>query len=170
MRVGALSIALVLALAGCRGVHSPPTAADVVHSRADTADVLDAVWHAPIPASPAGVRWFYLPDADSTGFTASETVRQLLVRRGVPTSTRIPTGPDTVVSRVRRWTRDSTGNPILEFSSGWRRMSTSVPGVCMSGGSAQTYRMRRTRAGWKAEAVGPGFHGNGYCVPNSPRP
>ncbi len=171
MRGAVLLIVLVLAAAGCRGARPELAPAGLVSSRADTADVLEAVWR--VPASTytgAGVRWLYLPTADSVALTASETVRDVLARRGVPASARLPAGHDTVVYQVRRWTRDSTGVPVLELSSQWTHMSTSVPGICMLGGNDETYRVRRTRAGWEAERIGPGLHGNGYCAPNGKRP
>jgi hypothetical protein len=162
---------LVVALAGCRGVHSAPAAAGVVSSRADTVDMLEAVWRVPTPPSTgAGVRWLYLPDAGSVGFTASAPVREALARRGVPASARLPAGHDTVVYQVRRWTRDSTGLPVLELSSRWTWVSASAPGVCMSAGNGETFRVHRTRAGWEAERFGRGVHGVGYCESNDRRP
>ena len=167
MRDTVLLIALVLALAGCRGARPEPAPAGVVRSRADTADVLEAVWRVPDNAyTGVGVRWLYLPGADSAALTASETVREVLARRGVPAPARLPTGHDTVVYQVRRWTRDSTGNPVLEVSSRWTRLSTSAPAVCMSAGNDETYRAHQTRAGWAAERIGPGVHGVGYCESN----
>ena len=159
-----LTAALVLTLAGCRGASLRPTPEGAVRSPGDTADVLAAVWE--VPASNltgSGVRWLYLPSTDSAAFTASAAVRAALVARGVPASTRRPAGHDTVVFRVDRWARDSAGWPVLTVSSGWTHLSTSTPAICMSAGNVETYRARRTRAGWEAERSGPGLHGGGYC-------
>lgn len=118
MRGTTLLIALILGLAACPSARRAPMRAGMAYSRADTVDVLEAVWRVPVHAyTGAGVRWLYLPDADSAALTVSDTVRETLARRGVPASGRRPMGHDTVVYRVQRWTRDSTGNPVLAISS-----------------------------------------------------
>jgi hypothetical protein len=171
MRGTALLGTLVLALAGCRGARPAPAPAGVVRSRADTADVLEAVWRVPTSAYTGdGVRWLYLPAADSAAFTVSEAVREALARRGVLASARLPAGHDTIVYQVRRWTRDPTGIPVLALSSRWTRLSASVPAVCMSAGNAETYRVHQTGAGWEAERFGRGIHGVGYCESSDRKP
>ena len=171
MRGIVLLTALILALAGCRSARPAPVPVGAVRSPADTADVLAAVWDVPMsPLTGNGARWLYLPTADSTALTASETVRQKLTQRGVPASPRRPAGHDTVVYHVRSWSRDSLGRPLLAVSSRWTHLNASVPRICMSGGNEETYVVRRTRAGWEAERVAPGLHGNGYCPSNGRRP
>ena len=171
MKATVLLAQLLLASASCRGIRSAPAAADIVGSRADTADILQAVWRASSPEFHGlGVMWFYLPDADSAGFATSHMVRTVLAERGVPASARLPAGHDTVVFRVRRWTSDSTGSAVIELSSGWTHIRTGAPNVCLLGGTSETYRVHRTQAGWAAGAVGPGLHGDGYCAPSRRRP
>ena len=154
----------VFALVGCRGAPSALTTAGVVRSRTDTTDVLEAVWRVPAhPNSGGRVRWLYLPSDDTTGITVSAAVRAALVARGVPASVHFPALHDTVVYQLRGWTRDSAGFPVLKISSRWTHMSTTVPGICMSGGNVETYSVHRTRAGWQAERIEPVLHGDGYC-------
>ena len=65
-----LLIPPLLILTGCRGTHAASAPAGVVRSRADTVDVLEALWRAPASAyTGAGVRWLYLPSVDSVAFT-----------------------------------------------------------------------------------------------------
>jgi hypothetical protein len=171
MKSTLLLIALALAPGGCRGIRPAPAPADAVRSRADSADVLEAVWRAPANGyTGQGVRWLYLPSADSVGVTASDAVRATLSSRGVLASARRPAGHDTVVYQVRRWTRDSTGRPVLELSSEWTWTTAGAPGMCMSAGNAETFRVRRGPAGWEAERFGQGIHGVGYCRSNGRRP
>jgi hypothetical protein len=152
-------IASVLTVAGCRGVRPAPGPAGVARARADTVGVLEAVWRVPAgPMTFGSIEWLYLPDADPAALTVSEAVRAALARRGVPASARRPAGHDTVVHQVRRWSRDVRGDPVLAFSSSWTRMTTGVPSLCATGGNEETYRARRSRAGWKAERIGPILH------------
>lgn len=171
MRAALLLIPPSLMLAGCRGPRAASAPAGGVRSRADTVDVLEAVWRAPASAyTSAGVRWLYLPGVDTVAFTASDAVRAALARRGIPASARRPTGHDTVVYQVRRWTRDSMGRPLLAVSSQWTQASVHAPGGCITAGNSDAVRAYRTPAGWTAEPVGPGVHGVGYCRPRVPRP
>ena len=147
------------------------TAASVPRSPADTADVLAAVWNVPSDAPTLSlVDRLYLPDADSTEFAASETVRALLVPRGVPRPARRPAGHDTIVYRFGRWRRDSTGALVVPLTAGWTLMSRTARPMCLTGANLETYRVRRARGGWSAERVGPVLHGNGYCTPGPRAP
>lgn len=160
----ALLVALTGALAACRGGGAMPTPAlGSVSSPRDTADVLEAVWRLPVSRFTSdGHRWLYLPTTDSVAFGFSDGVRNDLVQRGVPASTRRPVGHDTVVVEIRRWSRDSTGDIVLEVISRWTHMSTRVKGICMSGGNTEQFRVHRADTGWHAANHG-GVHGNGYC-------
>ena len=179
MKAATLPIVPVLALGGCRGARRAPAPASVMRSRTDTADVLEAVWRVPVRADTGGgVRWLYLPGADSgadsaadsAAATVSDAVRAALASRCLPVSARRPAGDDTVVYRIDRWTRDAAGHPVLSVSSRWTRMSTGTPSICMLAGNAKTCRGRRTQDGWKAERTAPGTHGVGYCESNGRRP
>ena len=171
MRATILLIALVLTQLGCRGARVVLAPAGSLSTRADTAAVLEAVWRASDhPYIGAGIRWLYLPDADSVVLTVSETVREMLRGRSVPASPRRPVGHDTVVYQVSRWTQDATANPLVAISSGWTHMSRSTPALCMSGGNNETYRVSRAPPGWKAERIGSILHGDGYCDPSRRRP
>lgn len=171
MRSTVLLIVLILTLATCRGPLPEQAAGGVVQARTDTVAVLEAVWRAAAGMHPRGrVTWLYLPSADSAAFTTSRAIRDDLARRGVPASARLPTGHDTVVYRVRRWTRDAAGVPVLELSSGWTRASANAPGGCTTAGNDETFRVSRTPSGWEAAHSGPVRHGDGYCGSGGRRP
>lgn len=159
---------LSVLLGGCRGGHAPHVdRAAVDAARRDTVEILEAVWRtATIGHSHMRAPWLYLPNADIAALTASDSVRGALSLRGIPASTRLPAGDDTVIFRVRRWAVDPSGMPLIEVHSSWTTMLGSGPQRCRTGsGNVESYRAFRTSLGWSAERTGPVEHGDSVCRP-----
>ena len=162
-------LVLSVIIGGCRSgdpVHTNGVAVEA--ARKDTVEILDAVWRTSTASSIGRynkrVAWLYLPNADTAALTASDTVRAALSLRGIPASTRLPAGDDTVVFRLQRWAVDTSGTPLIEM----RSSSTTVLGYgsrrCRAGsGTIESYRALRTSAGWSAQRVGPVYVGDNVC-------
>src|SRR5207237_892236 len=148
-----MSITILSACRGPRDAHAGDSSASRQLVTKDTIDILEAVWRvADAGDSERRVALLYLPSADTGAMTASDAVRQALVRRGVPISARLPLGDDTVVVRVTRWTTESDGASVLKVLSA----STTVLGTgrqrCrVHSGTVASYRSRRTSVGWLAK-------------------
>lgn len=166
MRASILMLAIFAGpLAGCGAVDQHRPGGPGFTARADTVDVLEAVWR----SAAAGhqqlgrVAWLHLPERDSAYVTASAHVRRNLTQRGVQTSTRLPAGHDTVVYRVRRWTPEPGGTHLLELVSRWTTLVSGDRSQCRSAGNVETYRAHRGSSGWSAGLAGPVAHGDGPC-------
>jgi hypothetical protein len=154
-------IMLAVPLAGCGATNPQRAGAPQMTARADTVDVLEAVWRSAASGHRVGrVTWLYLPEVDTAYLTASAQVRRTLTQRGVRASTHRPLGHDTVVYRVRRWTQEPGGAQVLDLVSRW---TTLVSGQCRSAGNSETYRVHRASSGWSAALAGPVAHGDGAC-------